>query len=190
MDETFLERVQWALRWLIIGKGGHALCIFIFEPLRQYDNLKFAWNIFTFTTLFVVYFTINGMYSTIMFYNAVKGDMRSPKDWQPTPKLFSFKGILLLSHLTGLVIAILVSSGAIKSAQGWDSDHVAAFLQNWCYCLILVGISILNTYAYSYTDFVEPEENEGQEAIVEVEENEGKVDIENEVDEQNKGKVN
>jgi len=37
---------------------------------------------------------------------------------------------------------------------------------------------------------VEPEENEGQEAIVEVEENEGKVDIENEVDEQNKGKVN
>jgi len=58
--------------------------------------------------------------------------------------------------------------------------------------LINTSLKILfyNLNSYSYTDFVEPEENEGQEAIVEVEENEGKVDIENEVDEQNKGKVN
>jgi len=195
MDETFIARVKWALKWLIYVKLGHAVLIIITEPLKQYDNMQIAWNLFTLSTIFVVYFTVNGMYSTIMFYTAVKDDLTEPKDWQPTPKLFSFKAILLLSHVTGLIIAILVSSGAIKSAQGWDEDHVAAFLQNWCYCLLMVFISILNSFAYSYTDFLEPDEgNEEKEDIFDFDDDDVRKadivepDVENEAKEENEGK--
>merc|ERR1712151_163593 len=194
MDETFLERFQWALQWLIYAKLGNAVVIIITEPLRQYDNLQFAFNMYSLMTIFIVYFTINGMYTMIMFYTAVKDDLIEPKDWNPTAKLWSFKGILLYGRLVGIVIAILVSTGAIKSSRGWGDEHVSLFLQNWCNCLLMVFISILNMYAYSYTDFLEPDKgnekeeatvgsNEGIEDIVEQDEvNEEKVDVETTAD--------
>lgn len=159
MGLPFLEQVKFGTHQLIVVKCINAICICIFAPLEKYGNMKFSSNVYTIMSIIVIFSTIKGMYAIYMFSNATKEYLRSPKKWKPTGKLVSIKCVIGLTHLIGLIIAILVNTGAIKNTRGWDEDRLAASLQNYIYCILMVFISILNSFVYSYLDFRDTEQD-------------------------------
>lgn len=74
------------------------------------------------------------------------------------PKFLCVKGILFFSFWQAIGISILVKLGAItKLGPYTDSEHISLGLTDLLICLEMPIFAMAHSYAFSYTDFLEPE---------------------------------
>ncbi|XP_066245551.1 transmembrane protein 184C isoform X1 [Euwallacea similis] len=92
------------------------------------------------------------MYCLIMFYKANKAELQPMK---PLPKFLCIKAVVFFSFFQGMVIAILVYTGAISSSEpDIDGVSLSTRLQDFLICIEMCLAAIAHHYSFSYLPYV------------------------------------
>jgi len=95
------------------------------------------------------------LYCLAMFWMCVNDDL---KPFRPMPKFLCVKGILFFSFWQSIGISILVAAGVItKLGPYMDREKISLGLSDTLICLEMPVFAIAHLYAFSFTDFVDPD---------------------------------
>ncbi|KAG7672685.1 hypothetical protein Ndes2526B_g08786 [Nannochloris sp. 'desiccata'] len=95
------------------------------------------------------------LYCLVLLYNATKREL-APIN--PLPKFIAIKAVVFLTFWQALGIEIAAHIGLIKPAElsTYDTDDLAAGLQNFLICLEMFFAAILHAYAFPPRDYMDP----------------------------------
>jgi hypothetical protein len=95
------------------------------------------------------------LYCLVLLYNATKRELAPIR---PLPKFIAIKAVVFLTFWQALAIEIAAHIGLIKPAElsTYDTDDLAAGLQNFLICLEMFFAAILHAYAFPPRDYMDP----------------------------------
>lgn len=95
------------------------------------------------------------LYCLVLLYDATHREL-SPI--RPLPKFIAIKAVVFLTFWQSLFIDMLVDAGIIKPADvsTYDTDDVAAGLQNFLICMEMFAAAIGHAYAFPPRDYMDP----------------------------------
>ena len=116
------------------------------QPQSGYTWTALVYNVSVFLAL----------YCLALFWAGLSEDLAP---FRVGAKFLCVKGVIFFSFWQGLCISILVSSGIVKRIGGVvDDEYLSTALQDTLICLEMPFFAVLHTYAFSYSDYVEPPE--------------------------------
>ncbi|KAF2880627.1 hypothetical protein ILUMI_25546 [Ignelater luminosus] len=94
------------------------------------------------------------MYCLVLFYKATAAELRPMK---PLPKFLCIKAVVFFSFFQGVLIDILVYSGAIlpNSPTSDDGLGISNRLQNFLICMEMCMAAVAHHYSFSYKQYVQ-----------------------------------
>lgn len=122
-----------------------------------YDDASFSP-----TTIYPYIAFINGLsqawalYCLVLMYQACKTELAPIR---PLAKFLCVKGVIFFTYWQGVGIALLVAFGVIKARDSWttyDTDDVAAGLQEFLICVEMFVAALAHAYAFAPRDYSDP----------------------------------
>nr|XP_022904394.1 transmembrane protein 184C [Onthophagus taurus] len=95
------------------------------------------------------------MYCLVMFYKASLAELRPMR---PLPKFLCIKAVVFFSFFQGVLIDVLVYSGAITPNKPNNDDDlsISTRLQNFIICIEMCMAAIAHHYSFSYKPYIRP----------------------------------
>ena len=95
------------------------------------------------------------LYCLVLLYNATKRELAPIR---PLPKFIAIKAVVFLTFWQSMGIELAAHAGLIKPAElsTYDTDDVAAGLQNFLICLEMFAAAIMHAYAFPPRDYMDP----------------------------------
>lgn len=90
------------------------------------------------------------LYCLALFWYCLLDDLRP---FRPLPKFLCIKAIIFFSYWQGVLLAILVWTGAIPDVGYYTPDNIATAIQNTLMCIEMLGFAIGHWYAFTYKEF-------------------------------------
>ncbi|KIR30611.1 hypothetical protein I309_00749 [Cryptococcus deuterogattii LA55] len=101
------------------------------------------------------------LYGLIVFYVLCKDELKGKR---PLSKFLAIKLIVFFTFYQNFLFSILQSHGVIKGTAMWTATNVSDGLSALCTCVEMVIFSIYMGWAYSWSDYTDPQKNPYQRA--------------------------
>ncbi|KAI8335519.1 organic solute transporter Ostalpha-domain-containing protein [Chlamydoabsidia padenii] len=88
-----------------------------------------------------------GLWCLMVLFYATKQDLM---EFRPLPKFLCVKAIIFFSFWQSVIIAILVSCGAIHDD---GTGHTSVAIQDFLICMEMVPFAVAHLFAFSYNDY-------------------------------------
>mmetsp|Transcript_17910 Transcript_17910/g.53931 ORF Transcript_17910/g.53931 Transcript_17910/m.53931 type:complete len:416 (+) Transcript_17910:871-2118(+) len=96
------------------------------------------------------------LYCLVLMYQACKAELAPIR---PLAKFLCIKGVVFFTYWQGIGIAMAQSAGLIKARDKWttyDTDDVAAGLQEFLICVEMFIAALAHAYAFPPRDYADP----------------------------------
>ncbi|ORZ02434.1 organic solute transporter Ostalpha-domain-containing protein [Syncephalastrum racemosum] len=148
---TFLFVKRGIIQFVYV-KPALAVLTMVLKATGNYQDGEISWSsAYMYLTFFYNLSVCLSLWCLMVFFYATKKDMTG---FRPLPKFLCVKAIIFFSFWQSVIIALLVSVGAIPEGEG--EEHISVAIQDFLICLEMVPAAIAHSYAFSYEDYYDP----------------------------------
>ncbi|ORZ04919.1 organic solute transporter Ostalpha-domain-containing protein, partial [Absidia repens] len=142
---TFLFVKRGILQFVYV-KPLLAIVTMALKVTGNYQDGEISWSSsYMYLTFFYNLSVCLSLWCLMVFFYATKQDLIG---FRPLPKFLCVKAIIFFSFWQSVIIALLVSSGAIHG-----TEHISVAIQDFLICIEMVPFAIAHSFAFSYEDY-------------------------------------
>ncbi|KAI7851958.1 organic solute transporter Ostalpha-domain-containing protein, partial [Circinella umbellata] len=144
---TFLFVKRGILQFVYV-KPVLAILTMILKVTGNYQEGEISWSSsYVYLTFFYNLSVSLTLWCLMVFFYATKKDLPG---FRPFPKFLCVKAIIFFSFWQSVIVALLVSAGAIP--EGGD-EHMSVAIQDFLICLEMIPAAIAHSFSFSYEDY-------------------------------------
>ncbi|KAI8064507.1 organic solute transporter Ostalpha-domain-containing protein [Gongronella butleri] len=147
---TFLFVKRGILQFVYV-KPILAIVTMVLKWIGYYKEGEFAWtSAYLYITIIYNFSVCLSLWCLMVFFYATKHDLVG---FRPFPKFLCVKAIIFFSWWQSVIIALLVSTGAIRDD---GPEHISVAIQDFLICMEMVPFAIAHSFAFSFEDYYDP----------------------------------
>eukprot|EP00735_Rhodelphis_limneticus_P011173 TRINITY_DN4239_c0_g1::TRINITY_DN4239_c0_g1_i1::g.7929::m.7929 TRINITY_DN4239_c0_g1::TRINITY_DN4239_c0_g1_i1::g.7929 ORF type:complete len:473 (+),score=22.49,sp/Q5RET6/T184C_PONAB/46.18/2e-90,Solute_trans_a/PF03619.11/5.4e-97,Nramp/PF01566.13/0.0028,Branch_AA_trans/PF05525.8/0.23 TRINITY_DN4239_c0_g1_i1:320-1738(+) len=151
MPSEFVVKCKLGILQYLILRPLTAISTFLLEWQNLYDNGNFSPDKgYVYITIINNCSQMWALYILVLFYHAAS-DLLAPV--RPFLKFCCVKGVVFFTWWQGVAIAIFIRVHLIKKPDHWNTDDLAASIQNFLICIEMFIAALAHRYAFSYKDY-------------------------------------
>ncbi|KAG2227403.1 hypothetical protein INT45_007428 [Circinella minor] len=145
---TFLFVKRGILQFVYV-KPVLAILTMILKVTGNYQEGEISWSSsYVYLTFFYNLSVSLTLWCLMVFFYATKKDLPG---FRPFPKFLCVKAIIFFSFWQSVIVALLVSAGAIPEGEG--DEHMSVAIQDFLICLEMIPAAIAHSFSFSYEDY-------------------------------------
>ncbi|ORX48512.1 DUF300-domain-containing protein [Hesseltinella vesiculosa] len=147
---TFLFVKRGILQFVYV-KPILAIVTMLLKAFGYYKEGEFSWtSSYLYITIIYNFSVCLSLWCLMVFFYATKHDLVG---FRPFPKFLCVKAIIFFSWWQSVIVALLVSTGAIRDD---GPEHISVAIQDFLICMEMVPFAIAHSFAFSYEDYYDP----------------------------------
>ncbi|KAI8342931.1 organic solute transporter Ostalpha-domain-containing protein [Chlamydoabsidia padenii] len=144
---TFLFVKRGILQFVYV-KPLLAIVTMVLKATGNYQDGEISWSSsYLYLTFFYNLSVCLSLWCLMVFFYATKKDLVG---FRPLPKFLCVKAIIFFSFWQSVIVALLVSFGAIRDD---GPEHISVAIQDFLICIEMVPFAIAHSFAFSFEDY-------------------------------------